>query len=50
MYRITPNSGGGIPAASVITGQTVTATNATLSWYGLQGWYSIEAATNPSGP
>ena len=50
MYRITPNDGGGIPAASVITGQTVTATNATLSWYGLQGWYSIEAATSPAGP
>ena len=50
MYRITPNDGGGIPAASVITDQTMTATNTTLSWYGLQGWYSVEASTSPSGP
>jgi hypothetical protein len=50
MYRITPNEGGGIPAQAVITDTTITSSNATLSWYGLQGWYSIEAATSLAGP
>ena len=40
------NSGGGIPAQSIQTGITTTTTNFTLTWYGLQGWYSIQAATN----
>jgi PKD repeat protein len=51
MYRMDGlNSGGGIPAQSVITGISQTSSNATLSWYGLQGWYGIEAATNMGGP
>ena len=50
MYRMAELHEGGIPAASVITSYTQTSSNATLSWYGLQGWYSIEAATNIAGP
>ena len=44
------NAGGGVPAQSYITSQTYTATNCTLKWYGMQGWYSVLGATSVSGP
>ena len=51
MYRMSLNSGGGIPAQSLITSQTLTSSNCTISWYGLQGWYAVQATTNLSaGP
>src|ERR1035438_6856181 len=40
------NAGGGVPAQSIQTGITTSGTNFTLTWYGLQGWYSIQATTN----
>ena len=49
MYTHAPQAGG-IPAQSMMTSITVTETNATLCWYGLRGWYSIETATNLAGP
>jgi hypothetical protein len=45
MYRITLNSGGGIPAQTSMNIAS-TATNVTLHWYGMRGWYAIEATTN----
>jgi hypothetical protein len=45
MYRLSPQPGG-ISAQSTITSTLVTPTNATLCWYGMQGWYSVEASTN----
>jgi PKD repeat protein len=46
MYRMTPNAGGGIPAQAVINPLIYTATNCTLSWYGLQGWYTVQSTPN----
>lgn len=40
------NAGGGVPAQPIITSQTITSTNATLCWYGMQGWYSIQGSTD----
>ncbi len=40
------NAGGGIPAQPLITSSTFTPTNATLCWYGVQGWYSVQASTD----
>src|SRR4051794_4183877 len=45
MYRTAPHEGG-VPAQSVINSISVTSTNATLCWYGLRGWYTIEGSTN----
>lgn len=51
MYLSPTNSEGGVQAASVITENTVTSSNATLSWYGMHGWYTVEGTTNfPAGP
>ena len=45
------NAGGGVPAAAYQTGITPTSTNFTLTWYGVQGWYNIEAQNvTASGP
>ena len=46
------NAGGGVPAAAYQNpAVTVTPTNFTLKWYGVQGMYNIEATTNLlSGP
>src|SRR3954463_12376981 len=38
--------GGGVAAQATITSQTITTSNATLSWYGMQGWYTVEMSTN----
>jgi PKD repeat protein len=40
------NSGGGVPAGALLTLNTNTSTNVTLSWYGMQGWYVVEGSTN----
>ncbi len=40
------NAGGGVPAQSTITSILYTSTNCTLSWYGMQGWYTVQATTN----
>lgn len=40
------SAGGGVPAQPIITSQTITATNATLCWYGMQGWYSVQGSTD----
>ncbi|MCX6896682.1 MAG: multiheme c-type cytochrome, partial [Verrucomicrobia bacterium] len=46
------NSGGGVPAAAYQNPTvTITTTNFTLNWYGVQGWYNIEAQNvTASGP
>jgi len=50
MYRMALGSGGGIPAQPVQNAPLVTSTNYTLSWYGMEGWYTILGATSPAGP
>ena len=56
MYRMSQSvdggigSGGGVPAAPLIANPVVNGTNITLSWYGLQGWYTVQGATSASGP
>lgn len=50
MYRAGGiNSGGGVEPQSVLGSPVITSSNATLSWYGMQGWYTIEATTNVLG-
>lgn len=49
MYRPGTPTEGGVPAAAVVTLDSQTTSNATLSWYGMRGWYRIEGASN-SGP
>jgi hypothetical protein len=39
-------AGGGVPAQAEITSTIITPTNATLSWYGMQGFYTVEMSTN----
>lgn len=51
MYRMPLNSGGGIPAAATLNPLGYTTTNCTVSWYGMEGWYTVQAATNiTTGP
>ena len=45
MFSLSPTPGG-VPAQSTITSITVTPTNATLCWYGMRGWYTVEMSTN----
>jgi PKD repeat protein len=44
MYRAATNAPGGVPAQSTITSVTPVGTNAIVCWYGMQGWYSVEAS------
>lgn len=47
MYRPpTLGTGGGVQAQATITSQSITPSNATLCWYGMQGWYTVEQSTN----
>ena len=46
MYRPGALNEGGILAQSTITSSAITPTNASLCWYGMQGWYSVETSTN----
>ena len=50
MYRMPLGSGGGVPAQAVQNTPVVNGTNIILSWYGLDGWYTIQGATNMTGP
>ena len=56
MYRMSQSadggigSGGGVPAAPILGTPVVNGTNITLSWYGLEGWYTIQGATSAAGP
>jgi len=50
MYRMPLGSGGGVPAQAVQNNPVITSTNCTLSWYGMEGWYTILGATNMGGP
>lgn len=51
MYMAPTNAEGGVQAASTITSITPAGTNTTVCWYGMQGWYTIEATTNvTTGP
>jgi PKD repeat protein len=51
MYRPGTTAPGGVPAQANITSITPAGTNTTVCWYGMQGWYTIEATTNIStGP
>ena len=43
------NSGGGVAAAAYQTGLSIVGTNFTLSWYGVMGWYTIQAMNNSLG-
>ena len=44
MYHSPTNSEGGVRAQSTITSITSQGTNTTVCWYGMQGWYNVEAA------
>ena len=47
MYRMpTLGAGGGVPAQATLNPLIYTATNCTLSWYGMDGWYTVQATTN----
>lgn len=46
MYRMTMNSGGGVPAQAYLTLTNSTSTNATLGWYGTMGWYGVQVSTD----
>jgi len=46
MYQPPTNTEGGVQAQSTITSITPAGTNTTVCWYGMQGWYTIEASTN----
>jgi PKD repeat protein len=50
MFQMSLGSGGGVPAQAYLNPPVVTSSNYTLSWYGMEGWYTILGATNPSGP
>src|SRR5215831_14082074 len=43
------NAGGGIPAQAFLTLSATTSTNATLGWYGMMGWYTIQVSTPTIG-
>jgi PKD repeat protein len=42
------NAGGGVPAQAFLTLDSVNPTNntSTLAWYGMMGWYAVQATTN----
>jgi PKD repeat protein len=44
------NSGGGVTAAATILNTPQPGANSTFSWYGMQGYYSLEASPSPTGP
>jgi PKD repeat protein len=46
IYRMPGPLDGGVPAQSTITSSAITPTNASLCWYGMRGWYSVETSTN----
>lgn len=46
MYLATAATPGGVPARSTIISATPVGTNTTVCWYGMQGWYTVEASTN----
>ena len=50
MYRMPLGSGGGVPAAAILNTPVVNGTNVTLSWYGLDGWYTIQGESSALGP
>ena len=50
MYRPGALIPGGVPAAPTNVTLSLTPTTATLSWYGVEGWYDIQAETNYSLP
>jgi PKD repeat protein len=43
MYRPGTTTPGGVPAQATITSITPAGTNTSVCWYGMQGWYSVEA-------
>jgi hypothetical protein len=50
MYQPSGLTPGGVPAQATVSLDTVTPTNATLSWYGMNGWYTVQMKTNILGP
>lgn len=42
----TTNGTRGIPGAAIMNAPVVTPTNVTVSWYGMEGWSTVEASTN----
>jgi PKD repeat protein len=36
----------GIPGAAIVNTPVVTSSNVTVSWYGMEGWSTVEASTN----
>lgn len=43
---VVTNAPGGVPARPIITSIAVTSSNATLTWYGMEGWYTVIGSTN----
>ena len=46
MYQPNGTTPGGVPAQSTITSINTAGTNSTVSWYGMQGWYTVLMSTN----
>ena len=46
MYQPSGTTPGGVPAQSTITSINTVGTNATVSWYGMQGWYTVLMSTD----
>ena len=46
MYQPGATTPGGVPAKSTITSINTVGTNSTVSWYGMQGWYTVLMSTN----
>lgn len=42
----TTNGIRGVPAAAQMNAPVITPTNVTVSWYGMEGWSTVEASTN----
>lgn len=40
------NTGGGVPAQSLMAAPVVTSTNCTFSWYGMKGWSTVQGSTD----
>lgn len=46
MYQPGTTTPGGVPAQSTITSINTVGTNSTVSWYGMQGWYTVLMSTD----
>ena len=46
MYRMTLNSGGGIPSQATLGTPVATSTNWSINWYGLHGWYTVQGSAD----